>query len=91
MPTLREMMKYICDISAKRGVPFGDQCAREMEQAIRKAWPSERVYIPPANTKRDPARTEEIRNAARTLPTSVVAERFGVSRRWVNMATRKKT
>ena len=90
MPTLKNLLDFISQHSTDQGIQFRAGFTREMEQAIRKAWPAERVYIPPANSRRDPARTEEIRNAARTLPTSVVAERFGVSRRWVNMATRKK-
>lgn len=80
MPALRELMDFLCREAEARGVSFGERCAREMEAEIRKHWPAERIYIPPADSRKDPGRAEAIRQAAKRLPTGVVAERFGVHR-----------
>jgi hypothetical protein len=50
---------------------------------IRTTWPGERVYISPATSRKDPARRQAIAEAARRLPVSTVAQRFGVSWQWV--------
>lgn len=89
MPTLREMLKFICAASEAQGIPFGDQCAKQMEMEIRKAWPAERVYIPPANSRKDSARAEDIRKAAERLPSTVVAARYGVHRSTVYRQLKK--
>ena len=90
MPTLKEMLKLICETSQAQGIPFGDQCAKAMEMEIRKAWPAERIYIPPADSRRDPARGDEIRRASVTLPTGVICERFGISRQLIAYHTKKR-
>lgn len=90
MPTLREMMRFMCRYAEQCGHCFSEDLALELEKQLRRQYPAERVYIPPADSRKDPERAEAIRKAAKTLPTSVVAERYGVSRRWVAMATRKK-
>ena len=90
MPTLKEMLQLICQASAERGIPFGDQCALEMEVIIRKTWPAERVYIAPATSQKSAGRADAIRKAAERLPTGVVAERYGVTRRYVGMLVQKR-
>ena len=89
MPTLREVLRFICVTSEAQGVTFGEKCARQIEIEIRKEWPAERVYIPPADSRKDPGRTEDIRKAAKRLPNGDVAIRYGVSRNWVNKATKR--
>ena len=89
MPTLRDLMAIVCRHAEARGVSFGEQCARELEAEIRRAFPAERVYIPPADSRKDPCRAEAIRQAAKRLPTGVVAERFGVKVSWVHRVTKK--
>lgn len=88
MPALRELMEFLCRQAEARGVSFGERCAREMEAEIRKRWPYERVYIPPADSRKDPERAAAIRAAAARLPTKVVTERFGVHRTTVYRLTR---
>ena len=89
MPTLRDLMAIVCRHAEARGVSFGEQCARDLEAEIRRAFPAERVYIPPADSRKDPGRAEAIRQAAKRLPTGVVAERFGVKVSWVHRVTKK--
>jgi DNA-binding transcriptional regulator LsrR (DeoR family) len=91
MPTLRDLMSMICAHAEQaHGISLGEQCARDLERLIRQSFPAERVYIPPANSPHDPARTEAIRQAAARLPTGVVAQRFGISRQAVYKLARKK-
>jgi hypothetical protein len=68
MPTLRDLMAIVCRHAEARGVSFGEQCARDLETEIRRAFPAERVYIPPADSRKDPGRAEAIRQAAKRLP-----------------------
>ena len=90
MPTLREMLTIIVRHAERQhGVSIGEQCAQEWEQMIRKSWPGERIYIAPCDSRKDPARADAIREAAKRLPTGVVAARFGVTARWVQKATKK--
>ncbi len=89
MPTLRDLMAIVCRHAEARGVSFGEQCARDLETEIRRAFPAERVYIPPADSRKDPGRAEAIRQAAKRLHTGAAAERFGVSVSWVHRVTKK--
>lgn len=89
MPTLRELMSFVCKFTDKTGRGIDQEFAVDLEREIRKAWPAERVYIPPANSRKDPARAEEIRKAAAKLPTGVVAQRLGVSRSYVARVCKK--
>jgi len=75
--------------SAAAGGSTREQGARELEAEIRRAFPAERVYIPPADSRKDPGRAEAIRQAAKRLPTGVVAERFGVKVSWVHRVVKK--
>jgi hypothetical protein len=91
MPTLREHVQLI--VTWLRENPpqsFGEQCARDMEMMIRRATPAERVYIPPAGSRKDPDRAAAIRQAAARLPTGVVCERHGVSRQLVAYHLKKR-
>lgn len=90
MPTLRELMAFLCDCAAQSGHSFSEDLAGELERQIRRQYPSERVYIPPADSRKDPSQAEAIRKAAARLPTGVVAQRFGVSRQYVNRIYKKR-
>jgi hypothetical protein len=90
MPTLKNLLDLIQQHSTTKGIAFSDDFAREMEMEIRKRWPSEHVYIPQADSRKDPARGELIRQLAARLPTSVIAEHYGISRQLVSYHTRKR-
>jgi len=61
-----------------------------LTDTIRRTWPGERVYIAPLSSRQDPARKQQIRQAAAQLPTRVVAERFGVSDRYVRRVIKRR-
>jgi hypothetical protein len=88
MATLNEQIDLILNFLRARhpAVSFGEQCARELEQTIRRSLPGERVYIPAPDT----GKKREIVEAAKKLPTAVVVERFGVSRQYVHKITRRR-
>ncbi len=90
MPSLRDLMALVCRHAEQaHGISLGEQCARDLERLIRQSWPAERIYIPPADSRKDPGRAEAIRQAAKRLPTGVVAERFGVKVSWVHRVVKK--
>ena len=89
MPTLRDLMTLVCRHAESRGLSFGQECARDLEMLIRREMAGERVYIPPADSRKDPAKAEAIRQAAARLPTGVVAQRFGVSRSYAARILKK--
>lgn len=89
MPTLREILAFCCRVAEQGGHSFSEDLANELERQLRRQYPAERVYIAPADSRKDPARAEAIRQAARRLPTGVVAARYGVSRQAVYKLTKK--
>lgn len=90
MATLREVMSFIREVAVGRGVSIDGDLLVEIEREIQMRFSSDRIYVPPPNSRKDPARTEAIREAARRLPTKVVAERFGVTRQWVGQVIKRK-
>ena len=90
MATLREVMDFMLEVARQTDHGFSDELAAELEKQIQRRFAADRIYVPPANSRKDPARTEAIRTAARKLPTGVVAQRFGVSRQWVGQVMKKK-
>lgn len=83
MATLREIMKFMCDCAANSGHSFPADVLSQIEKQLRVNYGGDRVYIPPSNSRKDPARGEAIRQAARTMPRGVVVARFGISRQLV--------
>jgi|GEM_PF-4751121 len=81
---LHDLIEFMRQHAADHGQLIDPSTWAAIEQAVRRAHPGEKVYIPQADSRKDPARAEAIRKAAKTLPTSVVAERFGVSRQLVH-------
>jgi hypothetical protein len=85
MATLREVVALVRQCAEQAGdAAFNDQMTKCVEEAIRKRWAGERIYVVPWNSRKDPGRAESILKASRFLPTRVVAERFGVTRHRVS-------
>jgi DNA-binding transcriptional regulator LsrR (DeoR family) len=61
----------------------------QLEQQLRRSYGGDRIYIPPADSRKDPERGEAIRQAARTLPRGVICTRFGISRQLVSHHLKK--
>lgn len=90
MPSLRALLHLVADQAGQGGVALPADLLDAIEGEVRAAYPSERVYIPPPDSRKDPARTAAIRSAARHLPTSFVAERFGCDPSWVRRVVKRK-
>lgn len=89
MPTLHEMIDFICQVAEGAGREFSMDFAIELEKQLQQRFATEKIYVPPPNSRKNPARSEAIREAAKRLPTGVVAQRFGVSRQLVSYHTKK--
>jgi hypothetical protein len=85
MPTLRALI----DLIAARA-DLAPSLVESIETDIRRAWPGERVYLPPVDSRKDPRRAERVRELAKRLPVGVVAVRLGVSPSAVYRAVKKK-
>jgi DNA-binding transcriptional regulator LsrR (DeoR family) len=81
MPTLREMIDFIRDCAETSGRTFSEDFAETIERQIQARYPAERVYIPPADSRKNGRLADKVADAGRTLPTGIIAERFGISRR----------
>ena len=90
MATLRDLIACVEAVARERHGELGADLLIEIERQIRQRFSTERIYVPPLNSRNDPARTDAIREAARQLPTEVVARRFGVSRQWVGQVVKRK-
>ena len=91
MPSLREFLDFLADCAERHGETFSDEFAGELERQLQSRYPAERIYITPAGSRKDPARTERAISIARTAPTQVVAERLGISRRHARRICKKGT
>ena len=84
MPSLFELIRFI---AAEQALELDES----LIAAIRARYAGERVYIPPPQSRRDPARAARIRRQAARLPTRVVAAREGVSEQYVRKVVKKTT
>ena len=89
MPALRDLLELVCRSAETAGHRLPEPVVILIERRLREEWGSQRVYIPPLDSRKNGERTEAIRRAAARLPTGVVAERFGVSRQWVVRVVRR--
>jgi DNA-binding transcriptional regulator LsrR (DeoR family) len=80
VPSLHEALRLVAEVAEQHGIRIADEILVDLEKVVRQAWPGQRVHIPPNDSRKDPARAEAIRRAAASLPTGVVAERYGISR-----------
>jgi hypothetical protein len=83
--TLRELLQFVTDYAEQSGHAINAEIAGQIEQAIVQAYPAEKVYIPRPDRSKKP----EILEAAKRLPSNVVAARLGVSRQWVHKVTKR--
>lgn len=85
MATLKDVVELIItELQQRQGVSVGEQCARELEQMIRQSYGGDRIYVRPPDTSKRAA----VEQAVRTLPATVVAERFGVTAHYARKVMR---
>ena len=89
MATLRDILEIILAAAEQSGHSFSEDFADTIEHQIKMAHGGDRIYIVPPNSRKDPERVKKIETLARQLPTSVVAERVGVSRSYVHRIVKK--
>ena len=90
MPTLRDLLEFVCACAEQAGQTFTEDFTAELERQIRARYPSERCYIPPKGSRKGTGKAERIAELARALPTSTVAERLGVTRSYVRRIARRR-
>ena len=83
MPSLRDFLSLVVDLAQSHGETFSDDFAVVIENQVRSRWPGERIYVVPSGSAKDTSKASAIARASQGLPTMVVAERFGVTRRYV--------
>ena len=84
MPSLREFLDFAAThLDADRAQ------IESFEREVRIRWGSERVYLPPIDSRKDPARAEHARELAKRLPTGIVAQRTGLSVGYVRRLVRR--
>lgn len=86
MPTLNELIECMCRYAEANEKYLPKDFCTGFKGELQRQFPGEKIYVPPqSNSKR-----EMIAQSARTLPSGVVAERHGVSRRYVNKVIKKR-
>ena len=91
MPSLRDFLSLVVDLAQSHGETFSDDFAVVIENQVRSRWPGERIYVVPSGSRKEPSRAEAIAEASRRLPPKIVAERFGVTRNYVNKVNLRTT
>ena len=86
MPSLRDLMARLED-------HFGlDREQIEVFEAkLSEDWGGSRIYCPPPTSRAQRHRAAHLRDAAATLPTAVVVERYGVSRSWAYALAKRRS
>lgn len=83
--TLKDLMRFVCACAEQSGHSFTEECAQQIERQIIRAHQGEKVYIPHP----DMSLKKDLAEAAKRLPTGIVASRYGVSRSWVHRVIKK--
>lgn len=89
MPSVYDFAEAMFDVLSRHNVQLSDEVKNVCVRVIRETYPSERFYVPSIDSRNDPGRKQKIIEAARMLPTAVVAERYGVTTSWVNRVVKK--
>lgn len=90
MPTLRDLLEFVCACAEQSGQPFTEDFTAELERKIRARYPAERLYVPPEGSRKGAGKAARIAELARVLPASTVAERLGVTPSYVRKIARRR-
>jgi hypothetical protein len=77
-------LKDLRELMVRSGI--SDETVTLVIVELQRSFPSEKLYV----TAPDTCNKKKIISASQRLPTGVVAERFGVTRRYVNMLAKKR-
>lgn len=89
MASLREFLDFVCACAEQSGQTFSEDFATELERQLQGRFPAERIYIPPAGSRKRASRAAAVLDAGRHLPTGVVAERMGISKSYAHRILKK--
>lgn len=84
MATLKDLQKLMLDSG------ISPETVEMIITESRRSFGGDKIYFPPPGSRKDPDRTEAIRDAAKKLPTGLTAVRFGVSRQYIQRITKKR-
>jgi hypothetical protein len=62
----------------------------DLSLKLRREFSRQRVYVPPPDSRKDPARTQALRDSVSRLPTGVAAAKHGVSTSWARQVANKR-
>ena len=89
MPSLHHLIATIRAHCRANDCAVPDQVWQQLTTEIRREFAAQRVYIPPIDSRKDPARRASVRESARKLPTGVAAARLGVSESYVRRVKKR--
>lgn len=75
MATLNDLIECMCRFAEANERELSKDFCMELKDHLQKAMPGEKVYIPAP----DMSKKAQIAEAAKVLPSGVVAQRFGVT------------
>lgn len=90
MPSFDDFLDLARKVAEYHGLEAPEQFYSDLSTRTRQAWPGERIYLVPLNSRKDSGRVKAITDAARRLPTGIVAARFGVTRQYVGQVLKKR-
>ena len=73
MPSLHQLITAMRAHCRAAQCPVPDQVWESLATQLRTQFAAQRVYIPPIDSRKNPARAEAVRQAVRRLPTGVAA------------------
>lgn len=91
MPSLHHLIDAIKQHCRAAECEIPDQVWQGLAVEIRRQFAAQRVYIPPVDSRKDPARKQALRESVRHLPTGVAASRHNVSASYVRRVKKKGT
>jgi hypothetical protein len=83
--TLNDLIDCMCRFAEANEKNLTKDFCVEFKTHLQKQFPGEKVYIPAA----DMSKKAQIAEAAKRLPTGVVAARMGVSHSWVRKVVKR--
>lgn len=89
MPSLHHLLEAIRGHCGEGGCEIPDQVWLSVTIEVRREFARQRIYVPPPDSRKDPARTAALRQAVRRLPTGVAASQHGVSMDWARKIAKK--
>lgn len=89
MATLIDLIESMCRYAEENETSLTKSFCAGLSRHIRSEYGGDKIFIPILESRKDPARREQIKRLASQLPTGVVASRVGVHPSWVRKVVKK--